>query len=903
MTQPHSRCFTVLFCLTLSSFSASGQITIDTFAGGVVPSDVSAQDVAFGTITGVTRDLKGNLVFCDTTTSVIRRINADGTIQTIAGVGVPGYGGDGGPATHAVLNSPAYPKYDASGNLFFADIDSFRIRRVDPSGVITTVAGTGIMGILGADGPANQAQVGIVEDLAVDKSGNVYIADHNQDGARVRRITPAGRIGTYAGCPTCSGDVDGTPATHAEFSSITAIASDQKGNLYLSDGFHILYVSPDGILHNFAGFGTASNMGNGGPALNAPISNCIRLATDSSGDVYTEERPFTMTPVGTIESTGFIIRRVGTDGIVNILAGTATSSGIEGTGPALQTYLIATAGSGFVIDPGGTITFAENYHLRQLTSQATITTLAPKNARPAADGTKALDAEFVQPNSIAFDGAGNLYVGQSCVIQKIDSQGVVSRIAGTAECSAIQASGPALTTQLAGVFSIAVDKQGQVFFANSATTGHVYEVSTAGMISEVAAVGQPTDGISPQIAVDSKDNIYYSSYFGHLFRISPGSTPDNATVTGVDSLFPVFYNAIAIDSSDNVYVCCGPAQGLFDHPIYRYSPDLKRTVAGTAIPPVSALAVGASSNIWQGSLVGLYKGEIPFGASCCSSYGDGEPAESAYIGTSAMAFAPSGDLYVLDANTGRIRRIHGSPPMVRPVISAGGIVNAASLAGTAIAPGELVSIFGTNFGPSGLDVSSPQNNVIPRALNNIHVYFGARNEGAITARTPNQINVFVPYNVAKQTSVQVTVDVDGVLSDPISMPVAPSAFGLSTHDGSGSGQGAIFNQDFSLNSDSNPAARGSIVVLFGTGEGVTTPALPDGALEISTPYSSTQAPVIVKFGGETAEITYDGAAPLLPTGVFQINATIPMDVTPGDVPITVSIGGIETTRKVTVAVQ
>ena len=147
------------------------------------------------------------------------------------------------------------------------------------------------------------------------------------------------------------------------------------------------------------------------------------------------------------------------------------------------------------------------------------------------------------------------------------------------------------------------------------------------------------------------------------------------------------------------------------------------------------------------------------------------------------------------------------------------------------------------------------------------------------------------------------VDVDGVLSDPVTVPVEPSAFGISTHDASGSRQGAIFNQDGSLNSKANPAARGSIVTLFGTGEGVTTPVLPDGALVISTPYSKPQPPVIVKFADQTADVQYAGAAPFLPTGVLQINATIPNGVTPGDVPITVSIAGISTTRTVTVAVQ
>ncbi len=871
---------------------------IDTFAGGAIPSGVSAQNVVFGYINGITRDSNGNLVFCDASMNVIRRINAGGTIQTIAGVGLRGYGGDGGPATKAVLNAPSFPKFDANGNLYFADELNFRIRRVDASGVITTVAGTGIEGLLGADSPAYQAQVSAVVELAVDKSGYVYIAEHNSDSvlgiwSDVRRITPTGQIQLVAGCLTCTPPaMDGAPATQSSFNIVTALAMDQTGNLYVSDQSHILYVSPDGILHKFAGFGNASaSMGNGGPALDAPISVFSGLAIDSAGNVYTEEDSLNF-PFGT-GMGGFIIRRIGKDGIINVVAGNFTGKS-ETDGPALQVYLAVSGGSGLVAAPGGVVTFAENHHLRQLTPQSTITTLAPNNPQPSPDGTKAVDAQLIGPNSIAFDAGGNLYVGETCVIQKISADGMLTRVAGTGQCSQTQSTGPALTTELAGVSSIAVDRQGQIFFADSFVSRSLYRVSTAGMITVVVANADP--GSYPKIAVDSKDNVYFISTFGDLEKISPGSTSNSASVERIDSLLPGQNSSIAIDSSDNAYACCGLGQI-----VYRYSPDLKRTAAGNSLG--SALAVDASSTLWQGSVVGLYKGTIPFGTSCCSPYGDGGPAESAYIPASAMVFAANGDLYVLDTDTGRIRRIHGSAPTVKPVISAGGIVNAASYAGTAIAPGELISIFGSNFGPPGLDIASPQNNLIRKALNNVHVYFGSGNEGAITARSPNQVNVFVPYNVAKATSVQVMVDVDGIVSDPITMPVAPSAFGLSTHDGSGSGQGAIFNQDFSYNSDSNPAARGSIVTLFGTGEGVTTPAIPDGALEISTPYSTTEAPVIVKFGGETAEIEYAGAAPLLPTGVFQINAMIPVDVTPGNVPITVSIGGIETARTVTVAVQ
>jgi uncharacterized protein (TIGR03437 family) len=338
----------------------------------------------------------------------------------------------------------------------------------------------------------------------------------------------------------------------------------------------------------------------------------------------------------------------------------------------------------------------------------------------------------------------------------------------------------------------------------------------------------------------------------------------------------------------------------------RYSPETQSftdlNVGGPGIGGSDALAVDSSSNIWRGfSTVGLWKGAFQFGS--YGVYGDGGPAESANIEPLALAFAPNGDLYELDYATSAVRRIHGSPPTVAPSIAAGGIVNAASYGGGAIAPGELIAIFGSNFGPAGLDVAASVNNVLPSSIDNVHVLFSSGNQVAIVARTPNQIDVFVPYSAANQTSVQITVDVGGVTSTPVTVPIAPSAFGISTANASGSGQGAIFNQDGSLNSDANPAARGTIVTLFGTGEGVTTPALPDGALEISTPYSTTQAPVTVKFGGETAQVQYAGAAPFLPTGVFQINATIPTGVTPGDVPITVSIAGISTTRTVTVSVQ
>jgi hypothetical protein len=218
------RHFAILCALMAVSLSASGQIMIDTFAGGHIRSGVSAKTVAFGIINGVTRDPKGNLVFCEGSTHVIRRINADGTVQTIAGTGTPGYSGDGGSALSALLNYPGYPKYDTTGNLYF--VDNNRIRRIDTSGTITTVAGTGIYGTLGTGGSALLAQIYYVTDLVIDSAGYIYFSEYSQP--LLRRITPSGQVEVFAGCATCK-DVDGAPATQSSFDSVAAMSFDSGG--------------------------------------------------------------------------------------------------------------------------------------------------------------------------------------------------------------------------------------------------------------------------------------------------------------------------------------------------------------------------------------------------------------------------------------------------------------------------------------------------------------------------------------------------------------------------------------------------------------------------------------------------------------------------------------------------
>jgi uncharacterized protein (TIGR03437 family) len=224
------------------------------------------------------------------------------------------------------------------------------------------------------------------------------------------------------------------------------------------------------------------------------------------------------------------------------------------------------------------------------------------------------------------------------------------------------------------------------------------------------------------------------------------------------------------------------------------------------------------------------------------------------------------------------------------VIAPNGIVNAVSYAGGGIAPGELISIFGSNFGASELEVNPAVNNALPRAIGRTKVI--VNNAAVIAAIMPNQINVFVPYEVTPGYPVNVQVQVDNILSAPVSVPVVAAAPGFSQ---------SIVNQDGTLNSSINPAPRGSTVTFYGTGLGRMTPQLADGYLAIATPYSTPVNPYSMTIGGEPATVLYAGDAPGLSTGVFQINATIPSNISPGAETVALSIGGAS--AQVTIAVK
>lgn len=244
-------------------------------------------------------------------------------------------------------------------------------------------------------------------------------------------------------------------------------------------------------------------------------------------------------------------------------------------------------------------------------------------------------------------------------------------------------------------------------------------------------------------------------------------------------------------------------------------------------------------------------------------------------------------------------------PKPLPVLAA--VVNAASYFPGALAPGEIVTLGGTNVGPTtpaGLHVTSGR---VDTLLAETRVLFDGI-PAPLTYVSSTQINAVVPYGVGGRVSTRVEVEYQGVKSSPLVYQVTTSVPGIFTPDASGRGPGAILNQNFSLNSNANPASRGAYVMIYATGEGLVTPAVADGSVTPGAePFPRPLLPVSVTIGGKQAQVpAYAGAAPGFVAGVLQLNVRVPDDLAVSGVtvvPVVVTVGAASSQPNVTLAVQ
>ena len=268
------------------------------------------------------------------------------------------------------------------------------------------------------------------------------------------------------------------------------------------------------------------------------------------------------------------------------------------------------------------------------------------------------------------------------------------------------------------------------------------------------------------------------------------------------------------------------------------------------------------------------------------------------LNVSSFGEDENGELYVVDYG-GTVRRIASDGG--EPVVSIGGVVNAASFLNGPVAPGELVAVFGAGLGREELvGARLDEFGRLEDLLEQTRVWFDGWPAPLLAAKS-DQVNAQVPYGVEGGNSSVMQVQVGGALSNPVRLDVAASAPGLFAL-ASGRGPGAILNENLSLNSSSNPATRGSIVVLFASGEGQTDPPGVDGQLS-EFPFPTPQLPVSVLIGGIAAQIQFAGMAPGF-AGLLQVNAVVPQNVSPGStVPVVLRVGSASSQLGLTLAVH
>ncbi len=352
-----------------------------------------------------------------------------------------------GQGTAAKFYNPSSVCVDASGNVYVADYSNNRIRKISPSGLVSTLAGSGSFG--SADGQGVAASFKSPKGVCVDASGNVYVAD--KGNYSIRKISPSGLVSTLAGGGQDAADGQGKSAS---FYYPTSVCVDVSGNVYVADIYNnkIRKISPSGLVSTLAGLGFSDYIGGStdGKGTVASFYNPCGVCVDASGNVYVADNGNNK------------IRKISPSGLVTTLAGSNAYGSADGQGTDARFQ----SPSGVCVDALGNVYVADYNKIRKISPSGLVTTLAGYNAYGSADGQGAA-ARFQSPVGVCVDASGNVYVADNGnhKIRKISPNGLVSTLAGSGTQGSVDGEG--MSANFSSLEGICVDSSGNVYVADA----------------------------------------------------------------------------------------------------------------------------------------------------------------------------------------------------------------------------------------------------------------------------------------------------------------------------------------------------------------------------------------------------------------------------------------------------
>ncbi|HUA63758.1 MAG TPA: IPT/TIG domain-containing protein [Verrucomicrobiae bacterium] len=877
--------------------------TISTVAGGGLPSNIAALRAAIGPVSSLATDTAGNL-YLISGNQVVRMDSAAGTLTVAAGTGAPGFSGDHGPAVQAQLNQPSAIAIDLSGNIYVAD--HYRIREIS-SGIIFTIAGDGTAGSTGDNGPAIAARVNPVS-MATDAAGNLYFTNtvSNNDilntpggpifvkSSSVREIS-GGVVTTIAGNGTCCGPTsDNVPATGVPMYELTGIAVDSAGNIYV--GSQADLDNTAAVRRISQGIVTTVSPGSGGVAFSGPNG----IALDAAGAVY-------------FSDSSHIWKIV--NGGLTLAAGTGGYGFGGDGGPAAGATLNQPYGIAF--DSAGALYIADeqNARVRQI-SNGVITTVAGNGTQSfGGDGGPATAASLFMPIGIALDRSGNLYIADqdNSRVREV-SNGIITTVAGNGSETDAGDGGPATAAGLFNPEGVAVDSAGNLYIADS--INNVVRKVSGGVIT---TVGGPLN-FPRAVAVDPNGNVYASGFLNEqVFELVNGNwvavagngtrgySGDNGPATSAQLNQPW---GMAFDSAGNLYI--GDSGNAA---IRRVSHGAITTVAGTGTFGTSAdgvaaasaqlnsaayIAIDTSGNLFISDANRIRKVSNGIlttvaGLSAPGYSGENVPAAAAQVAPGALAIDAAGNVDFAEVGAERVRRMtpcaSSCPLPPAPVITS--VLNGASLQ-PGIAAGSWVTIQGTNLGNTTrawlpAEIVDGQ---LPASLDGVSVTIDG-SPAFIEYVSPTQINLQAPSD-RNSGAVSVVVTDNGESSAPATAQLQPFAPALFEHYGTGYADASRYPDYASIGNPSAvpgavAAKPGDIVILWATGLGPTNPPTPAGMqASAASPLSSA---VTATVGGAPVSVVsaaLTGGA----SGLYQVAIQLPSSLPAGTLAVQISVGGV-----------